>query len=96
PTGPLFPTYTGRVYTRRAIVKRMLAASKALKYRAFAYACRHTFATAALTAGEPDAIVAELLGHTDTKMIHAHYAHVSQNAKRLREAAERASGKRAG
>jgi integrase len=96
PTGPLFPTQAGKPYSARAIVRRLLAASERLGFRVFAYATRHTFATALLSAGEPDAIVAELLGHTSAAMVGRHYGHVAQNSRRLREAAERAGGKRAG
>jgi integrase len=39
---------------------------------------RHTWATLALMNGTPDLIVAQNLGHTSTKMIEAHYAHITR------------------
>ena len=96
PTGPLFQTQAGKPYSDRSIVRQMGCASKRLGFRAFAYACRHTFATAALVAGESAETVAALLGHTSAAMVARHYGHLSGQTDRLREAAERASGKRAG
>lgn len=96
PTGPLFPTQAGKAYTRGTIVKRLIATSERLGFRAFASATRHSFASAALANGVPDTTVAELLGHVDTKMIHAHYKHLSQRGRELRAAAELAAGRAAG
>lgn len=40
------------------------------------YACRHTFATTRLKEGHSDAMVAKLLGHRGTAILHRHYNHV--------------------
>ena len=47
---------------------------------------RHTFATDSLVNGVPDAQVAALLGHSETAMLHKHYAQFGARAKALRDA----------
>ena len=54
--------------------------------KAFCYGYRHTFATAALSVGVPDAHVAALLGHAGTAMLHKHYSHLTGEAAVLRSA----------
>jgi hypothetical protein len=39
-----------------------------------------------------DAVVAALAGHADTRVIHQHYSHLTDNAKLLRQAANKAVG----
>jgi integrase len=41
---------------------------------------RHTYASGLVNAGCPLAFVAELLGHTDTRMVSKHYGHLAPNA----------------
>lgn len=95
-TGLLFRTRCGRRYSPTSLVKRMRDASKRLGFRVISYGMRHSFATAALEAGISDTIVAGLLGHSGTNMLHRHYSHVGSNAQAMRDAAERARGKAAG
>ena len=61
------------------------------------YSTRHTFGSDLLTAGTSDAQVAALLGHADTRMVHATYGHLGERARELRGALEaglvRARGK---
>lgn len=96
-TGLLFRNRHGRGYTARAISVRLAGVSQRLGFRVIAYgAGRHTFATDALAAGIPDAIVAELLGHRGTTMLHFHYQHLGQRADVLKDAAEKVSRSRAG
>lgn len=52
-----------------------------------AYSFRHSFATDALERGVPEAVVAELLGHSSTQMLYRHYAKLSQRVERLRAGA---------
>ena len=52
-----------------------------------AYAFRHSWTTDALEKGVPIATVAELLGHSDTKMVSAHYSHLHEKREHLRTAA---------
>jgi len=56
---------------------------------AIAYGLRHSFATTALVNGVPDALVAELLGHSGTTMLHKHYSHLTAQSQALREALNR-------
>jgi hypothetical protein len=48
-----------------------------------------TFATDALVNGTPDAIVAQLLGHQGTAVLHRHYSHLTARLQALRQAAEK-------
>lgn len=91
PTGFLFRTRTGGPYTPKAIVRRMLAVSKRVGFRAIAYGTRHSFATKALVAGIPDSLVAELLGQKGTAMLTFHYSHLGDKARELKAAAEKVS-----
>lgn len=91
-SGHLFRGIRGEPFTIRAIVGRMMGVAKKIGRPVSAYCYRHTFATRALSAGIPDTHVAALLGHTSTAMVHRHYSHVSENARLLREAAEKLAG----
>jgi integrase len=93
-SGPLFRTTRGRAYTVDEITRRMQILSKRVGFRAIAYgAGRHSFATRALCNGVPDTVLAALLGHADTSMVHSHYSHVAENSRVLRAAAEKAGGR---
>ena len=92
PKGPLFRGKAGRPLSLHAVMCRMIRLSARIGHHVTAGHFRHTFATRALAAGIPDTHVAALLGHTSTAMIHKHYSHVGQNAKLLREAAEKLAG----
>ena len=94
PRGPLFPGPTGKVMSPPRIVRRMRWLSKKVGHPVVAYAFRHDFATRALVAGVPDTHVAAMLGHSDTSMVSRHYSHVSQFSNVLREAADKANGKK--
>lgn len=89
PTGLLFRSRDGVQFSKDAIVQRMGRITAKLGFHATAYMSRHSFATAALVAGVPDAVVAELLGHKGTAMIAAHYGHVSGQSRVLKEAVEK-------
>lgn len=95
-TGLLFRGVKGRRYTLQSLTMRFQRLSEKVGHKVTSYQFRHTFATRALLAGVPDVEVAALLGHTSTAMVSRTYGHVNQAAQRLREAAERAAGKRAG
>jgi integrase len=87
PYGPLLRNSYGNPWTGDAIVKAMAKCRKrAGLLGKVAYGFRHSFATDALERGVPDAQVAELLGHSGTSMLHAHYSHLGARAKALREA----------
>lgn len=90
-TGLLFRTRNGNAFQARYIGRECRTISKRVGFRVIAYGFRHAYATKALAAGVADAIVAELLGHRGTAMIHAHYSHLSGQSRTLRDAAERVS-----
>jgi integrase len=57
-----------------------------------AYGYRHALATDALLGGIPDAVVASLLGHSGTAVLHRHYSHIADKARAMREALGRVRG----
>lgn len=87
--GPLFRGIGGEPFSIHAIVTRMIRVSKRIGRSVTAYGYRHSFATRALAIGTPDTHVAALLGHTSTTMIHAHYSHLTEDSRLLRDAAAR-------
>jgi integrase len=94
PQGALFRNRRGVAWTKNAIRCRFRRLRKKAGVGAgiVAYAYRHTYATAGLEAGVPLATLAELLGHTSTKMVSEHYGHLDQRGDHLREAARQAAG----
>jgi integrase len=92
-TGHLFRGVAGKPFTIQAVVSRMIRLSEKIGRSVCAYDFRHTWATRALEAGVPDTHVSAMLGHTSTSMLHLHYSHLGQNAKLLRDMAERVSRK---
>ena len=55
------------------------------------HALRHTWASLAVMAGVPLLVVAENLGHSDTRMVEKHYGHMSKShvAEAIRAGAPR-------
>jgi integrase len=90
PEGALLRNGNGQPWKKDGIVLAMRRASERAGVKATAYGYRHTFATAALVKGVPDAHVAALLGHTTTAMLHKHYSHLTSQAQTLREALAKA------
>ncbi|MCA9092308.1 MAG: tyrosine-type recombinase/integrase [Planctomycetaceae bacterium] len=89
PEGQLFRSDDGKPWNNNSVRLRMSRLRKRLNLPAgiVAYAYRHSFATNGLVNGVPIATMAELLGHTDTKMISAHYAHLGLHVDYLMQAA---------
>lgn len=87
--GLLFRNQYGRAITASAADDMFWRLGKRLGKRMTAKGLRHTYATRALLAGEPDTVVAALLGHSSTAMIHRHYSHVNAMGRQLRDAAAR-------
>jgi integrase/recombinase XerC len=86
-TGHLLRTAYGRPWKPVVLVRSMAATRKKAGVKgATLYGYRHSLATDALASGVPDAHVAELLGHSGTRMLHQHYSHLSGKANILREA----------
>lgn len=93
PAGPLLRNTQGRPWTESALncqIRRLRARFKLRTKKAlppFTFrSLRHLFATDALSRGVPIATVAELLGHSGTKMIEQTYSHLSERHEHLREA----------
>lgn len=87
--GHLFRGLKGRPFSLQAMTMRFERVSEKVGHKVTSYAYRHTFATRALAAGESDAVVAALLGHSSTAMIHKHYSHLSSQGRQLSDAAQR-------
>ncbi len=85
--GELFKNAKGKPFSLKAAVKNIWRFNKKLGTKITLYGFRHSFATEGLARGLPDSHVAELLGHTSTKMLHAHYSHLGAKASLMREAA---------
>lgn len=90
PAGFLFRTRYKKPFRMLEVGRRLREISGRVGFRCFAYQLRHSFATKALAAGVPDAVVAELLGHKGTAMVAHHYGHLNQQAAVLKAAAEKA------
>lgn len=95
--GPLFVNSRGVAWTPNAIRCRMRRLRKdlGLPRGVVAYAYRHTYTTTAIVNGTDLATVAELLGHSDLKMISQHYGHLDKKKEHLRQAAAKALRKQA-
>jgi integrase len=93
--GPLFRNSLGGPWTPNAIQCRVRNLRNKLKLppTTVAYAFRHTWATTAIANGTDLAAVAELLGHSDLKMLAQHYSHIGQKKDHLRRAAANAVAK---
>lgn len=89
PTGLLFPNRAGGAWRTPALTQALWRISERIGQHITAYGFRHSYATRALEKGIPDTQVAALLGHSSTRMLHAHYSHVNANARLLKEAAAR-------
>jgi integrase len=83
--GHLFRGMRGEPFTAHAIACRFIRLCKKHGFRVTSYCFRHTFATRALAAGFSDSRVAAALGHGSTRMIHAHYSHLSQDTGLIRD-----------
>jgi integrase len=90
PTGPLFRNARGRPWTKDAInnAVRRLRGKLGVGLEFVAYAMRHGFASDALAKGVPIAVVAEMLGHSDTRTLSAVYAHLTERTELLADAAD--------
>lgn len=94
--GRLFAQSMGQPWTRFTVGQRMRRLRKRLNLPKdlVVYGYRHTFATEALLAGNHIATVAELMGHTSTRMVSKVYGHLDQHKKHLSDAVARAAARR--
>jgi integrase len=91
PTGPLFRTTRGDQWRKKSWKQAMERAQKklGLAKRPMTSGYRHQMATDLLAAGVSDAVVAEVLGHQSTAMVHKHYGHLGAKAKVMAEAVKK-------
>lgn len=88
--GLLFRTSRGNPWERNVVTKRCrFMRQRCGVPQLSAYGLRHTFATRALCAGVSDTVVASLLGHRGTVMLHKHYSHLGDQARVLKDALDR-------
>lgn len=92
PEGPLFRNTHGSAWTKDSVARAILRARDRAKLPAsvIAYAYRHTFATQSLLNGVSLAEVAELLGHSDVRMVGQIYGHLDRHKSHMVEAAAKA------
>lgn len=90
PEGPLFRNRRGEPWRKDALVLRFTRLSEKLGIKATPYTIRHIFATEALARGVPLAVVAQLMGHKDYKMLQEVYGHLERKSDVLRQALDRA------
>lgn len=88
PIGPLFLNSSGKPWKSDTVTQRMerLRTRLDLPKDVVAYLYRHTLATDALLAGQTIAVVAQLLGHTDTRMVSRVYSHLEKHPSHLIDA----------
>jgi integrase/recombinase XerC len=93
PEGPIFLNSAGKPWTRNAVghAIRRLRKRAGVGKEMVAYGLRHAFATDGLARKVSPALVAELLGHSDLRMM-ATYSHLSDHHDALREAASKVRG----
>lgn len=89
--GPVFRNTKGRPWTKDSVRNtfKRLKDSLGIEGRVYAHGLRHLFATDALDHGVPIATVAQLMGHSDTKMISQVYSHLDERHKHLSDAVGR-------
>jgi integrase len=93
PAGKLFRGVRGAPITAaRAKVMFARCARRAGVRGKCLYFTRHTFAHRALRSGLSSAVVAQLLGHVDTRMVDVVYGHLGADARWLRDQAARLDG----
>jgi len=84
PGQPMFTRADGSEWTRHDVARPMREANKAAKIKppATFHVLRHTYASHAVMAGVPLMVVAQNLGHSDTRMCEKHYSHLAPSYAR--------------
>ncbi len=97
PTGSLLLNTDGNPWNRNAVRCRFRRLRAKLNIKGVvAYSLRHAYVTDGLEAGVGIAQMAELAGHSDTKMISEVYSHLQERREHMREQAEKATKKPGG
>jgi integrase len=92
PSGPLYRTSYKVPYRNTCKLSesvRHLRWKLGLSQAVVPYGLRHAFTSDALLKGIPDTVVAALLGHTSTTMIHKFYSHVNERSRELKSALDK-------
>lgn len=84
PEEPMFTRDDGRPWSRHDVNRPLRAANQAAKIKppATFHVLRHTYASHAVMAGVPLMVVAQNLGHSDTRMCERHYSHLAPSFAR--------------
>ena len=88
PNGPLFLNARGGIWKSDTVTQRMERLRKRLNLPdgTVAYLYRHAMATDALLAGVDLPVLAQMLGHTDTRMISKVYGHLVKHPGHIADA----------
>lgn len=88
PTGNLFLNSQGNMWKKDTVTQRMERLRIRLKLPdgTVAYLYRHTMITDAMIAGHSTAVVAQLAGHTDTRMVSQVYGHLGEHKQFMLDA----------
>jgi integrase len=92
PEGPIPRNSMGDPWMKKNIGYAMRGTCRRAGVSAIVYGYRHTYATDALSKGVPDSVVAALLGHSTTTMLHKHYSHLTGRVQVLRDALGKVRG----
>ncbi|MHB8107893.1 MAG: tyrosine-type recombinase/integrase [Candidatus Cryosericum sp.] len=84
PTGPIFRNRRDQPWKKKALVDRCRRLRPKAGFYITPYSIRHTFATDAILRGVDLATIAELMGHTDVRMLTEIYQHVRKRRDHLR------------
>ena len=78
-TDPIFPRLDGGAWGKSHQLRPILEACKRAKIKPAVsfHVLRHTYGSALAMRGVPMGVIAEQLGHADTRMTEKHYAHLS-------------------
>ena len=80
PSDLVFRQASGRSWGASEQRRPLLQASEAARIEgANFHALRHTWASHRVMAGAPLVVVAQVLGHADTRMVDKHYGHLAPN-----------------
>jgi integrase len=92
PTGPLFRTRRGKPWRPDYMEKRfrrlrevLLEEGHQMPEHIYSYCYRHQMATSLLERGEEETLVAAVLGHKRTKVLHENYSGVTGKSKAVRD-----------
>ena len=87
--GPVFTNSKGKPWTTNACSNRFDRMKGKVGRTVSLYDFRHAYGTDMLKAGVDVAVVAELMGHTDTKMLMEIYQHMSKEPAFMKSQAEK-------